>query len=224
MARILIVEDDRTAGNLAKEWLQTQCHVVDLVFDGNDGAELALHQDYDLMILDWELPGRSGLEIVKTFRARSGTAPIIFVTGRSSIEDKTASFEAGIDDYLTKPFELKELSLRVKALLRRPRELQPVILQKGGITLHVDSHKSFYQEVEVPLKPREFVLLEFLMLNANLVFSPEALRNKLWSIDEDIGDTGIRVLISRLRNKFGGRNSPVKNVYGVGYTFQVENS
>jgi DNA-binding response OmpR family regulator len=98
----------------------------------------------------------------------------------------------------------------------------PKVLEKSGISLHVDTHKTYYHGSEILLKPREFALLEFLMLNANLVFSPEALKDRLWSFDDDVAGTGIRVLISRLRNKLGGESSPVKNVYGVGYTFQSE--
>lgn len=217
-----MVEDDCTAASLAKEWLEGESHIVDLVYDGNDGNERALYNDYDLLILDWELPGKSGLQILQAFRKNSGHLPVLFVTGRSTLDDKIKGFEAGADDYLTKPYELRELSLRVKALLRRPAALQPTVLDKAGVQLYSERHKVFFGNEEVSLKPREFALLELLMVNANKVYSGDDLKDRLWQFDAEIGDTGIRVLISRLRQKLGKESSPIKTVYGVGYTFSTE--
>lgn len=222
LSRILLVEDDSVSAGLAKAWLERDSHVVDAVYDGNDGAELALQGTYDLLILDWELPGQSGLQIITKYRTQVNTAPVLFVTGKNSIDDKTAGFNAGADDYLTKPYELRELSMRVKALLRRPPTLKAAVMELSGIKVNSDAHKVYFQGKEVQTKPREFALLELLINNPNNVYSSDALKDKLWQFDADIGDTGIRVLISRLRHKLGADQSPIKTVYGVGYTFSTE--
>ncbi len=223
MAHILLVEDDVLAAKLAKEWLEKEAHVVDVVHDGDDGGELALRDNgYDLLIVDWELPGKTGLDIISLFRKRLKRTPVIFVTGRSSIEDKEGGFRAGADDYLTKPYELRELSARVAALLRRPLELRPDKKEIASVTMDFLAHKVHFKEEEVFLKPREFALLELMIRSPNQVFSPETLKSRLWQFDDEIGNTGIRVLISRLRHKLGQETSPIKTVYGVGYTFSTE--
>jgi DNA-binding response OmpR family regulator len=223
MARILLVEDDSSTANLVKGKLDKQKHVVDLVFDGLTGKELMQLHTYDLLILDWELPACSGVDLVKLFRAGNGNSPILMITGRSSIDDKTTGFNAGVDDYLTKPFDLQEMSLRVQSLLRRPVNLTTPELTCGELSVDTSKHQAWYQGSLVKLKAREFALLEIFIRNQEIVFSSEELKEKLWTFDSEIGDIGVRVLISRLRNKLGQDSSPIKTVYGVGYKMSASN-
>lgn len=217
MARILLVEDNVSTANLVKTKLDKQKHVVDLVFDGATGKELMLLHSYDLLILDWELPVCSGVELVKLFRGENKNSPILMITGRKSIDDKTAGFTAGVDDYLTKPFDSQEMLLRVQALLRRPTNLTTRQLTCGEVCVDADKHQVWYQGHNIKLKPREFALLEIFVRNQDIVFSSEELKEKLWTFDSEIGDIGVRVLISRLRNKLGQDRSPIRTVFGVGY-------
>src|SRR5215831_997140 len=123
MARILLVEDEESIARATKSALEQERHVVDLSMTGQDAEERLRTTDYDLLILDWGLPDTTGLEICRLYRRMGGTAPILFLTARSSVRDKALGFGDGADDYVTKPFEPKELSLRINALLRRPRHM-----------------------------------------------------------------------------------------------------
>ncbi len=217
MSRILLLEDDPLVSQLVSDWLTDENHVIDAVSGGADALELFRQHSYDLLILDWEVPEVSGLEIMLSLRKDGNSVPILMLTGRTRIEDKEAGFGSGADDYLTKPFELRELSLRLKALLRRPGVLQSKILTAGDLTLDPDQRLATYKGVPCTLLPREYAVLELFMRNPEHVLSVEAIQDKLWSFDKDVSVSAVRVAITRLRKKIGGEDAPLRTMHGHGY-------
>ncbi|HEY9784503.1 MAG TPA: response regulator transcription factor [Candidatus Obscuribacterales bacterium] len=224
MAKILIVEDDQVLADLAREWLGFEHHTVDVVGDGTEGLDRVKHYEYDLIVLDWQLPGISGLEILREFRASGGTAPVLMLTGRGTVSDKETGLDSGADDYLTKPFHAKELCARVRALLRRQRGYLGNVVQVGDLVLDRMSYKVTRGGEEVKLVPKEFALLEFLMRNPNRVFSPEHLLNSVWPTESDATVDALTTCIKRLRKKIDVEDKPsiIQTVYGVGYKLEAK--
>ena len=174
MAKILLVEDEVDLSDLVKEWLKTEKHVVELVENGEEAIDRLKFYKYDIVILDWVLPGKSGLQVCQEYRALGGTTPILFLTAKNMINEKEAGLDAGSDDYLTKPFDIKELSARIRALLRRPQVFSGSVVTLGPLELDTSSRKFLFNGQEQQLLPKEFALLEFLMKHPNTVFSSEA--------------------------------------------------
>src|SRR5262249_34277288 len=175
------------------------------------------------LILDWQLPGMAGIDICKEFRSQGGMTPVLMLTGKSAISDKETGLDAGADDYLTKPFHMKELSARVRALFRRASRGTSNILTIGDLVLDPSNYRVTRDGVEIQLQKREFALLEFLMRNPNRVFSSEALLERVWVTDADVTPDAIRVYIMRLRKKVdeGAKASLIQTVHGVGYKLQT---
>lgn len=222
MAKILLVEDDEALSFSAASWLRRGQHIVELQQDGNVALDFALSGDYDLLILDWELPGIPGSEICRRYRTNSGTAPIIFTTGRASIKDKQTCFDAGADDYITKPFAMEELVMRVAALLRRPAALVPEKTQIGCITLDSNSLKVTVGDETLELRPKEFKIVELLVRNPEQVFEGETIVSRLWPTDADATVYNLRPQIARLRRKFEDRGIElIRTVRGSGYSLNL---
>ncbi len=219
MAKILIVEDDTSLGDNLKRWLASENHVVYLIEDGREALEHIKFYQYDVIVLDWTLPDVSGLEILKAYRAGGGIARVIMLTGRSRIEEKEIGLDSGADDYLTKPFHPKELSARLRALIRRPTPVAEEQLVCGDLTLLVHNRMLLKGEDEISLLPSEFALLEFLMKHQDQVFTPEALLNRIWPTESEVSPQSVRTYMSRLRKKIDteGQPSLIQNVHGVGY-------
>jgi len=156
---------------------------------------------YDLVVLDVNLPKLSGLDVCRQFREARGSTPILMLTGKDAIDDKERGLDAGADDYLTKPFHLKELSARVRALLRRPNTFTGDILRSGDLILETSTFRVSRDGEDIQLSQQEFALLEFLMRNANQVFSPEALLDRVWKSSSDISPAAIRTHIKMLRKQ-----------------------
>lgn len=193
--------------------------------DGNDALELIKYSSYEVIILDWELPGVSGLEICRRLRAEQNRIPILMLTGRDSEEAKLLGLELGVDDYLTKPFSLKELSARLRAIVRRAAGQASNILKVNDITLDTESHRVTRGGEEVQLMPREFAVLEFLLRNQNQVFSSDTLLQKLWHTDSDSSREAVRACIKRLRLKLDNgddeEESIIEAVPKIGYRIRV---
>jgi DNA-binding response OmpR family regulator len=223
MAKILVVEDDRNMANTVEDWLKTQQYEVDVAYDGDDGAERLLFYPYDAVILDWSLPKKSGLEVCQEFRSRGGKTPILMLTGKDGIEDKETGLDSGADDYLTKPFHLRELTARLKALLRRPQVMVAENISFCGIDLDCKARRVRRGGEDLNLAPLEYKLLEFLMRNPNEVFAPEALLNRVWPNDSDASNETVRTCIKKLRKKIDieGADSLITNLPGVGYRFDT---
>lgn len=208
---------------MVTDHLKAQQHLVEAVHDGTDAKERLLASSYDLLILDWELPGLSGIELCKLFRNQGGASPVLMLTARNDISDKELGFDTGADDYLTKPFELREFAARVKALLRRPEKMADKVITFGSLSLDTASHQLFRNGEEIELFPKEYVLVEFFFKNPNQLFTLEALQQKLWPSTSEASPETIRVHVARIRSKLhleGGRPI-IKTAFKSGYMFDT---
>lgn len=221
MAKILLVEDDPSIVTTVREYLEREQHQLHVLVDGGRVLKHLESETYDILILDWALPGSTGLAISQELRARGDHTPIIMLTGRDGIDDKEMGFEAGIDDYLTKPFSTRELGARIRALGRRPERMIQTIVQLGALELNSCSRRVTNAGAEVHLRPQEFNLLEFLMRHPGEVFSPDVLLERVWHSDSDATRDTVRTHINRLRTKLevAGEPAIIENVFGVGYKF-----
>ncbi len=221
MPQILFVEDDKDLSAVVNEWLTADGYTVELAHDGLTGWEFLRQYNYDVVILDWNLPGLSGPEMCNRYRAGGGVAPVIMLTAKSQITEKMEGFDSGVDDYLTKPFNLKELSARLRALLRRPQAVVTNVISNGYIELDVVKRRITKGGVEVHLLPRDFELLEFLMRHLDEVFSSEALLQRIWGSDAEATSDALRTSIKRLRQKLDVGDSDaqsfIENIPRVGY-------
>ena len=226
MTKILLVEDDKDLTIVIKEWLEGQNFVLDIAFDGRAGQEYLLQGDYDVIILDWDLPGISGLDICRRYRDAQGSAPILMLTGKNQIIEKEIGFESGADDYLTKPFDMRELSARLKALARRPRTTVSERLKAGDIELDPFKHKVYKRGKEIHLLPKDFAVLEFLMKRPDEVFSAEALLQRVWNFDTEASNDAVRTSIKRIRKLIDTSDdeskSMIENVRRIGYRLRVD--
>jgi len=222
MSKVLIVEDDRGLAKLIGDWLSSERHTSEHVEDGSEALQRLKVYDYDLVILDWNLPGTSGLEILKDYRGRGGSAPVLMLTGKGDITDKESGLDAGADDYLTKPFHPRELSARLRALLRRPQQYMDDVLKFAGLVLDRVNYKVTRDGEDIKLLPKEFALLEFLMRNPNRVFPPDVLLNKVWHTESDATVEAVTTGSKRLRKRLGveGQCSWIRTVHGVGYKLE----
>lgn len=218
MAKILLVEDDADLGFSVSEFLKGEQHAVELFSDGREGLDRLLCCAYDLIILDWSLPGLSGMNILKEFRSRGGKTPILFLTARSTITDKESGLDAGADDYLTKPFDLRELSARLRALLRRPQTVTANTLQVKDLILEPATRKVSMKGVEIHLLPRDFALLEFFMRHPDQIFSNNALLERVWHSESDATGEALRSALKRIRYKIDDKQCTIiENIPRIGY-------
>jgi DNA-binding response OmpR family regulator len=224
MAKILIVEDDKDLSSLVSDKLGAQHHLVEQAFEGGDGAERLRFYKYDLIILDWDLPQISGVEICHEFREKGGVTPVLMLTGKGAVKDKERGLDAGADDYLTKPFAMEELAARVRALLRRPTGYAPAVLQARNIELDPVTFKVKRDGVELKLQPKEFALLEFLMRHRDQLFTAEAILDRVWKSESDASSETLRTTIKRMRQKLDvdGQPSIITTVKGLGYKVEAQ--
>jgi DNA-binding response OmpR family regulator len=224
MAKILIVEDDRDLSEVICFALQTKSHIVHPVYDGPSAAMMLKTAKFDLVILDLMLPGLSGIEVCRQFRASGGKTPVLMLTAKTNIDDKETGLDTGADDYLTKPFDQRELAARVRALLRRPDSITGNILHCMNVELDTISCSVRVDGVEVHLRPKEYTLLEFFMRHQNQTFSSEALLQRVWLDDSAASPDNLKTHIKLLRrtlNPSNDENRPslIKTVKGRGYLF-----
>lgn len=219
MTKILVVEDDRTLATVVESWLKYQHYVVDMAYTGAEGVELLDTYQYDCIVLDWGLPDAQGIDICKKFRARGGRTPVLMLTGKKEIEEKEEGLDSGADDYLTKPFDVKELAARIRALLRRPPTVYNPVLKCGDITLDTTKHAVAKGGEPIKLFPQEFALLECLLRYPDKIFSTEDLIERVWKSEAGASSETVRTSIKRLRKQIDTPDSPslVENVHGVGY-------
>jgi DNA-binding response OmpR family regulator len=224
MPKALLADDDARLRQLVGDWLEHHQYHVDAVPDGEQAKEFLGRGAYDVIILDWEMPGLSGVDLCSWFRSRGGTTPVLMLTGKDKIDDKEGGFGAGVDDYLTKPFELRELTVRLNALLRRGQVAASRKLQVGPLVVDPESHSATIDGNELKLTATEFAVLEFLGRHPNQVFSADALIDRVWKSSTEISPDTVRVYIKRLREKFQllGHGELIKNVHGVGYKLVAE--
>lgn len=222
MAKLLVIEDDDTLRDSIVDYLSFDHHSVEHAKTLQEALDKLSFSQFEALVLDWDLPDGSGVDLLKRFRAKGGTAPILMLTGKDKLADKEVGFSAGADDYLTKPFAFKEMVMRVNALLRRPQALLGSVLTARNITLDPTSYHITKDGTSISLLPREFALLQFLMRNPHMVFSAEALLSRVWETEVDVSPAAVVACISRLRQKLEKKGDPplFRNIHGVGYKFE----
>lgn len=215
MAKILIVEDEKPINDLVRYNLELVGHECFQVFDGKSGLNEALKLKYDLVILDVMLPGYSGFEIMEYIK---GT-PVIFVTAKSSVDDRLKGLKLGADDYIVKPFNILELVERVKAVLRRTRADERMF-EFDGIRVLFDNRRVYKNGEEIVLTPKEFDLLEVFITNRNLALSRDRLIDLVWNFDYEGDSRTVDIHVQRLRRKLN-ISDRLQTVYKVGYRLEV---
>ncbi len=222
--QILIVEDDQRLARQLKKGLEEHGHVVNLAFDGLDGLEAARQGRFDVLVLDVMLPGLDGLGIVRRLRRAGSKSPILLLTARDSAEDIVAGLDAGADDYLTKPFALKVLLARLRALSRR-KEVEPrTQLQLCDLVLDPARHVVRRGGSAIPMTRTEFILLETLMRNAGRVVTRDRLLEAVWGNEREVESNTLDVYVRQLRSKVepAGTLKLIHTVRGVGYAMREE--
>jgi len=222
--RILVVEDEQKLASFIKKGLEAERYAVDTAEHGENGLELALIHDYDLLILDLMLPGMSGSDVLRAVRDSKPALPILVLTARDGLQDKIKHFEQGCDDYLTKPFAFAELVMRVKALLRRGAVQRKDQLQIVDLVLDRISRRVTRAGKSIDLTAKEFILLEYLMSNAGQVCSRNMIIEHVWDQSFDSFTNIVDVYIRYLRNKVDRDFEPplIHTVRGVGYVLTEE--
>ena len=220
--RILVIEDEKGIANFLRDGLTEEYFAVDVAYDGKTGLQMALSNEYDLLLIDWMLPGLSGIEIVKNIRKVNPAIPVIFLTARDTIDDTVFGLESGANDYIKKPFQFAELLARIKVQLRS-KNLDNGYLVLGPIKLSADTHQVYKDDVEITLTQKEFSLLEYLMRNKGKVCTRTKIIEHIWDIHFDADTSVIDVYINFIRKRLGlGPKEFIFTLRGVGYIAKEE--
>ncbi len=222
--RILLVEDEEYMAQAVAQVLGKNNYTVDLAHDGEYGLDCALSGIYDIIILDIMLPGRSGLEILKTLRQEKIAVPVLLLTAKSETEDKVTGLDLGADDYLTKPFEIQELLARLRVLARRKQEISVQSgYEFGDVLLNPYTLSLFCGSQSFKLTLKESQLLKMLMDARGGVISKDRIIEKVWGFDSEAEDRHVEVYISFLRKKLKalGANTSIETVRGIGYALRA---
>jgi len=216
--RILVVEDDRKVASFIQRGLEEEGHAVDVLYDGSEAGDQARSIDYDCVVLDLMLPGRSGFQVLRDIRARKVGLPVLMLTAKDSLEDRVTGLDAGADDYMGKPFALAELSARLRALLRRG-QVPDTRLRVADLEMDTIRRKVSRGGQPVELKPKEYALLEFLMRHSDRPVTKSLIIEHVWDIHFDSVSNVVEVHINSLRNKIDrGFETPlIHTIRGVGY-------
>ena len=216
--RVLVVEDDRRVASFVQRGLEQEGFAVDVLYDGHDAGAHAATVDYDCVVLDLMLPGRSGLQVLRDIRSRKSTLPVLVLTAKNAPEERVVGLDGGADDYMGKPFSLAELTARIRALMRRGKVVE-TRLKVGDLELDVIRRKVTRGGKSVDLKPKEFALLEYLMRNSDRPVTKSLIIEHVWDIHFDSISNVVEVHINSLRNKIdrGAELPLIRTVRGVGY-------
>ncbi len=219
---ILVIEDEKKLLAILKRALVSQYYVVDTASDGGEGLNKALRGDYGLIILDLMLPKKDGIEICKELRSRQIYTPIIILTARGVVEDRILGLDIGADDYLLKPFEMNELFARIRAVLRRPKTSDPLILKVGDLIMDTKSHEVIRAGKKIALTPKEYKILNTLLRQRGAALKRQQLISEAWGPDFKEENYELNVHIRYLRNKIdkGQPKALIHTVRGVGYTIK----
>jgi two-component system, OmpR family, response regulator QseB len=223
MAKILIVEDDKQVGTVLCDVLNNHNYLTDWALTISDARHYLRISSYDMMLLDWELPDGSGVDLCRELRRAGDTIPILMLTGRVSVNDKATGLDIGADDYLTKPFDLLELLARIRSLMRRLWRDKGEKLKFGPLEMDVQTRQVFRKGIELKLLRKEFDLLELLMRNQSSCFSTEMLLQRLWGGDTEAGADAVFQCVRRLRRRLDEGDGPsiVHLEHGQGYCLKV---
>lgn len=222
--RLLVVEDQKKVSSFIKKGLEEESYAVDIAHDGQEGLDMALDRVHDLIILDIQLPKIDGLQVLQKLRTQGVETPVLLLTVRATIEDKVMGLDSGADDYLTKPFAFQELVARVRALLRRRTEPEPVVMRVSDLTLDPARRMVLRGEKRIDLSPREFSLLDYFMRNQGRVLTRTMITEHVWDYDFDSHTNVIDVYVNHLRKKIdSGRTTQlIRTIRGVGYMMTEE--
>jgi DNA-binding response OmpR family regulator len=224
--KILVIEDDPTVGQYVKRGLEEQRWGVDLVTDGEEGESRAAAEQYDLVVLDMRLPGRSGMEVLRAIRARGFERPVLVLTAQDAVDAKVEAFRAGADDYVTKPFAFEELLARVEALSRRTPTISAPVLKVADLSLDKNTRTVTRAGEAIELTPKEYTVLEYLMRHAGRVMSRTLITEYAWGYHFDPGTNIVDVVINHLRKKIDASNPHklIHTIRGVGYVIREESA
>jgi len=218
--RILVVEDEPGIANFLKEGLEEESYAVDVANDGTTGLQMAIDNqgEYDILLIDWMVPGISGIELCRQVRETGSMVPIIFLTARDTVQDTVFALDMGANDYITKPFAFDVLLARIRVQMRIGNSGNSV-LQAGNINMNLDTHQVFKDDIEIKLTQKEFAFLEFLLRNQGKVCSRTRIIEHVWDIHFDYDTSVIDVYINSLRKKIDSPSgdSLIQTVRGVGY-------
>ncbi len=219
--KLLIVEDEEKLARSLEKGLRAEGYIIDVANDGDTAATLVDASSYDLILLDWMIPGKfDGPALVNKWRANKIQAPILMLTARTTIGDRVQGLDTGADDYLTKPFSFDELLARVRALLRRPMEHDGVTLSAAGIEMNIVARTVTAQGKPVHLTAKEFQLLEYLMSREGEVLSKDRLLDHVWSDESRVQHNTVETFVANVRKKIGGGEKVIKTVRGYGYKIE----
>ncbi|MBA3389464.1 MAG: response regulator transcription factor [Rubrobacter sp.] len=225
MKRILIVEDEEMMARMVARVLREEGYAPETAGDGGSGFARATDDSFDLLILDWMLPDRSGVQILRGLRAGRVSTPVLMLTARDQIEDLVEGLDAGADDYLPKPFALPELLARVRALTRRQPAEQPVetTVRAGDLALDPIRHIVHRRDERIELTAKEFALLHLLMGRPGQVFTRSVLLDAVWGMPGEVQTNAVEMYVSYLRKKLDRKGEPshIRTVRGVGYAFRA---
>ncbi|MBQ6590430.1 MAG: response regulator transcription factor [Lachnospiraceae bacterium] len=222
--RLLLAEDEEAMSEALVDVLEYHRYQVDAVYDGAEALDYIHAGEYDGIILDWMMPVKSGLEVLRQIRSEGCRTPVLLLTARSGVEDRIEGLDTGADDYLAKPFHMGELIARVRAMLRRREEYTPDIRSFGDVTLNPQTSELRCGDRHVELSRLECRLMDVLMLNRGIYLSSEDLLEKVWGYDSDADVGSVWVYISYLRKQLGkvGSTVAVKAKRGTGYMLQEQ--
>jgi DNA-binding response OmpR family regulator len=217
--RVLLIEDDRKAARLLTKGLQEEGFVVDVAATGEDGEVQATVNDYDVILLDWLLPGKDGVAVCRDLRAHHVATPILMLTARDGLADRVSGLTVGADDYLTKPFAFAELLARIHALLRRSRFAQPTVIRVADLTIDPAARRVTRGGAVVALTAREYAILEVLARSEGQIVSRTRLVERVWDEASDVLDNLVDAHVSHLRKKIDRGNAIplIHTVRGFGY-------
>ena len=218
--KILVVEDDERISDAIVEYLSDSHYAVEAAYDGQSAQELLEVFTYDMILLDVMMPQMDGMTLCRNLRKQGISIPILMLTAKDTLNDKIEGLDAGADDYLIKPFELEELSARIRALLRRGTATTAPVLTWGDLSLDPSTCEVFYNEQSLSLSPKEYKLLEFFLRNGRRVFSRAQILEHLWSFEQVPEEATVKAHIRGLRQKLEAAGAPsdiIETVYGLGY-------
>lgn len=223
MSKILLVEDDVELCSYLEQWLRQESLDFESAQTGEAALQLLSRHKFDLIVLDWDLPDLPGIEICRRYRADGGNAAVIFLTGRGAIDSKESGFDSGADDYMVKPFDVRELGARIRSLLRRPKQVL-LDLNINGVTLDTKSRLVKSGTQTQKLMPKECALLEFLMRHPNTIHSTKNLLDAVWRSDSETSEDTARSCMRTLRGKLKnlGRDDLITTRLGSGYIIEVK--
>jgi DNA-binding response OmpR family regulator len=215
MPKVLVVDDNKETVDSIEQWLKFDRYEVETASDGLAALDLIAVSKFDIIVLDWDMPKLNGLELCRELRNQRKLMPILLLTGKHGDAAVELGLDSGADDYVTKPFSLKQLSARIRALLRRPDAVLPEIIHFKNVELHTVSRIVKKDMQEIDLSPKELAMLEVFMRHQLEVFTAEALIQRIWKATDEVTDLSVRNCVRMIRKKLGA--DIIENIYGQGY-------